>query len=115
MCIVVHEECITGASNSVGVSIRKEIPTGWMRSVLAFLPRALVDFLLKFPQFVAPLFDAILSKSSKVSVRYLFHTRLFTSLAVAGWRQRDRMAGSGLCLCAIWDLLQQPDCTGCER
>lgn len=53
------------ASNSVGVSIRKEVPTGWMRSVLSFLPQAVVDFLLKFPQAVAPLFNGLLERTSK--------------------------------------------------
>jgi len=40
------------ASNSVGVSIRKELPSGWFESITQGLPKELVKLLLLFPKLV---------------------------------------------------------------
>jgi hypothetical protein len=54
----------TWASNTAGISIRKELPLGWFETVLQFLPKVIEDILLEFPSEVAKLFGGVLENTS---------------------------------------------------
>jgi len=63
---VVWPTIATWASSSVGVTIRKELPSGWFQSVTQSLPKELVNLLLAFPKLTYKLFasSGILDKTS---------------------------------------------------